>query len=100
MKFMNAEPDSFASQVAVAGQAARAASRVMALAVAGVSLLTAAMVLATLLVPAADAWAQGKELWFGTGIVAVLLASYLTGQRLASRAPVVHDPSGSTNGPF
>jgi glutamate-5-semialdehyde dehydrogenase len=35
MKFMNAEPDSFASQLAVAGQAARAASRVLALAGAG-----------------------------------------------------------------
>jgi high-affinity nickel-transport protein len=65
---------------------AQVASRVMALAVAGVSLLTAALVLATLLVPAADAWAQGKELWFGSGIVAVLLGSFLVGQRLAAPA--------------
>jgi high-affinity nickel-transport protein len=78
-------------------RSAQVASRVMALAVAGVSLLTAAMVLATLLVPAADAWAQGKELWFGTGIVAVLLASYLMGQRLAGRVPVAGDPARSTN---
>jgi hypothetical protein len=57
----------------------------MALAVAGVSLLTAALVLATLLVPAADAWAEGRELWFGCGIVAVLLVSFMMGQRLAAR---------------
>lgn len=62
---------------------AQVASRVMALAVAGVSLLTAALVLATLLVPAADAWAHGKELWFGTAIVAVICLSFMMGQRLA-----------------
>ncbi|MDQ2735087.1 MAG: nickel transporter [Pseudomonadota bacterium] len=68
-------------------RSARVASRVMALAVAGVSLMTAALVLATLLVPAADSWAQGKELWFGTGIVAVLFASFMLGQRLTGPAP-------------
>ncbi len=61
---------------------AQLASRVMALAVAGVSLLTAALVLATLLVPAAEAWAEGKELWFGSAIVAVIGLSFLLGQRL------------------
>jgi high-affinity nickel-transport protein len=66
---------------------AQVASRVMALAVAGVSLLTAALVLATLLVPAANAWAEGKELWFGTGVIAVLLASFMIGQRLAQPRP-------------
>lgn len=64
-------------------RSARVASRVMALAVAGVSLLTAALVLATLLVPAADAWAQDKQLWFSTAIVAVIGLSFLMGQRLA-----------------
>jgi high-affinity nickel-transport protein len=72
---------------------ARVASRVMALAVAGVSLLTAALVLATLLIPAADAWARGKELWFGSGIVAVLCVGFMMGQRLASLAPRASDPS-------
>ena len=71
---------------------AQVASRVMALAVAGVSLLTAALVLATLLVPAADAWARGKEFWFGTGIFAVLLASFIMGQRLSNRAPNTPEP--------
>lgn len=65
---------------------AQVASRVMALAVAGVSLLTAALVLSTLLFPAADTWAQGKELWFGTAIVAVICLSFVMGQRLASPA--------------
>ena len=65
-------------------RSAQVASRVMALAVAGVSLLTAALVLATLLLPAADAWAEGKELWFGSAIVAVIGLSFLMGQRLAS----------------
>lgn len=66
-------------------RSAQVASRVMALAVAGVSLLTAGLVLATLLVPAADVWKQGKELWFGTGVIAVVLGSFLLGQRLATR---------------
>ena len=69
---------------------ARVASRVMALAVAGVSLLTAALVLATLLVPAAEIWSQGREIWFGTGIVVVLFGSFMLGQRLA--APVSPGP--------
>jgi high-affinity nickel-transport protein len=70
---------------------ARVASRVLALAVAGISLLTAAMVLATRLVPAADAWARGKEIWFGTGVIAVVLASFVIGQRLAGRMRSVQE---------
>ena len=42
------------------------------------------------LVPAADTWSQGKELWFGTGLAAVLLGSFIVGQRLA--APVSPGP--------
>jgi high-affinity nickel-transport protein len=76
---------------------ARVASRVMALAVAGVSLLTAAAVLATLFVPAAQAWSQGKALWFGIGIVAVLLASFVLGQRLAAPTSLRIDRSESPN---
>jgi high-affinity nickel-transport protein len=66
---------------------AQVASRTMALAVAGVSLLTAALVLATLLLPAADAWADGKELWFGAAVVLVIGLSFIVGQRLASSIP-------------
>ncbi|MGZ5240361.1 MAG: HoxN/HupN/NixA family nickel/cobalt transporter [Caldimonas sp.] len=67
---------------------ARVASRVVALAVSGVGLLTAGLTLATRFVPAADVWAEGKDLWFGAAVVAVLLASYVVGQRLGRAAPV------------
>ncbi|MGJ7506339.1 nickel transporter [Variovorax sp. GT1P44] len=46
------------------------ASRVMAFTVASVSLLTAGLVLATLIVPSAQAWSEGKEVWLGVAIVA------------------------------
>jgi len=59
---------------------ARVASRIVALAVSGVGLLTAGLTLATRFVPAADLWAQGKDLWFGAAIIAVLFASFVIGQ--------------------
>lgn len=64
-------------------QTARIASRVMALAVSGVSLLTAGLGVATQTVPHIDAWAEDKSLWFAAAIVGVTSASYLIGQRLA-----------------
>ena len=64
-------------------QTARIASRVMALAVSGVSLLTAGLGVATQTVPHIEAWAEDKALWFGAAIVVVTSASYLVGQRLA-----------------
>ncbi len=64
-------------------QTARIASRVMALAVSGVSLLTAGLGVATQTVPGIDAWADDKALWFGAAIVLVMGTSYLVGQRLA-----------------
>lgn len=66
-------------------QTALIASRVMALAVSGVSLLTAALGVATQTVPRIDLWADGKELWFGAAIVAVIFGSFMLGQRLALR---------------
>lgn len=62
---------------------ARVASRTVALAVSGVGLLTAGLSLAMHFVPAVELWAEGKELWFGGAVVAIVLASYLIGQRLA-----------------
>jgi high-affinity nickel-transport protein len=62
--------------------AARVTSRIVALAVSGVGLLTAGLTLTTRFVPAAEVWADGKDLWFGTAIVAVLAASFVVGQRL------------------
>jgi nickel/cobalt transporter (NiCoT) family protein len=64
-------------------QTARIASRVMALAVSGVSLLTAGLGVATQTLPGIDAWAENKALWFGAAIVLVTFTSYVIGQRLA-----------------
>jgi nickel/cobalt transporter (NiCoT) family protein len=62
---------------------ARVASRVMALAIAGIGLLTAGLGLALQLLPSASAWAEGKQAWFGAAIVAVIGLSYGFGQVLA-----------------
>ena len=72
--------------IARADATARIASRVMALAVAGISLLVAAWSLARMLAPTLDAWGEGKALLFGAGVMAVIFSSFLLGQRLA-RAP-------------
>ena len=65
---------------------ARVASRVMALAVSGVGLITAGLTLASRALPGVDAWAQGKELWFGAAVVAVVGLSFSLGQQLAGAA--------------
>ena len=67
-------------------QTARVASRVMALAVAGVGLLTAALGVAYQTVPHFDAWAQGKEAWAGLAIIAIAGISFTLGQQLAGGA--------------
>jgi high-affinity nickel-transport protein len=66
-------------------RSARVASRVMALAVSGVGLLTAALTFASRTLPDVDTWTQGKELWFGTAVVAVVGVSFAFGQQLARR---------------
>jgi high-affinity nickel-transport protein len=66
---------------------ARVASRTVALAVSGVGLLTAGLALATRSAPEAQLWAEGKELWFGAAVVAIVLASFVVGQRLARPVP-------------
>lgn len=77
-------------------ETARVASRVMALAVSGVSLLTAALGVATQTLPDIDAWTEGKEMWFGGAIIAVAFASYLLGQQLARSEPrMVNQPTKS-----
>lgn len=55
---------------------ARVASRVMALAVAVVGILSE-------MSPNFDGWRSGKEIWLGGLIVAILVASYFVGQRLS-----------------
>lgn len=66
---------------------ARIASRVMALAVSGVSLLTAALGVATQTLPQVDMWVENKALWFGAAIITVVALSYLLGQQLARIKP-------------
>ena len=69
--------------IARADDLARVASRVMSLAVGGVSLLVAGFAFAKLVLPAVDEWSQGKEFAFGVAVVVVILLSYLLGRRLA-----------------
>ena len=74
--------------IARADDLARVASRVMSLAVGGVSLLIASFALAKMTLPPVDDWAEGKELFFGGAVMIVVLVSYLIGKRLA-RIPAV-----------
>jgi high-affinity nickel-transport protein len=60
------------------------ASRVMALAVAGVSLAVGAFTVAKFLVPALDEWADGRDPWFGAAVVAAVLLAF-TSAMLAAR---------------
>ncbi|MDO8278082.1 MAG: nickel transporter [Burkholderiaceae bacterium] len=68
-------------------QASRRASRIMAFAVCTVSLMTAALGAATQTLPQAEAWSQGKELWFSLTIVAVMLLGFVTARRLGAQGP-------------
>ena len=81
-----------------ADQTARIASRVLALAISGVGLLITGTAVASRTLPAVDAWIEGKELWFGAAVVAVVLASFAIGQQLARAKPAsTHSPGlGST----
>lgn len=72
--------------IARADELARIASRVMSLAVGGVSLLIAAFALAKMTLPTVGDWAEGKELIFGAAVIGVVLVSYLIGKRLARTA--------------
>lgn len=73
--------------IARADEIAALASRVMGAAVAGVSLLVAALGISRLVSPAFEAWSEGKELAFGALLVLSLAASYLLARGLvASRS--------------
>jgi len=71
-----------------ADQVAAVASRVMSLAVAGVSLLVGMFGVMKLSLPGIDGWSEGKELFFGAGLVAVIAGSFLLATHL-SRGPAV-----------
>jgi high-affinity nickel-transport protein len=72
--------------IARADSAARIASRVMAVAVAGISLLVAAYGAARLALPGLAAWGEGRELLLGAGVITVVFASFLLGLHLARRS--------------
>ena len=59
------------------------ASRLMGLAVAGISLAVAAFGAAKYFMPAIAAWSEGKELAMGMGVIAVAAFSFLVARRLA-----------------
>ena len=73
--------------IARADEMAALASRIMGAAVAGVSLLVAALGISRLVSPAFEAWSDGKELAFGALLVLSLAASYLLARGLAARRP-------------
>jgi nickel/cobalt transporter (NiCoT) family protein len=64
---------------------ARVASRVMGLAVGGVSLLVALLGTARLVAPAFAAWSEGRELAFGAAVIGIVTASFIAGRALARR---------------
>ncbi len=61
------------------------ASRVMALAVAGLSLAVGLFTVAKLMVPDVDAWADGRELYFGGAVIAGVLIAFAVGMFAARR---------------
>jgi high-affinity nickel-transport protein len=71
--------------IARADTLARIASRVMSLAVAGVSLSVAALGAMRVLSPAIDAWSEGRELWLGGSVVAAVSAGALLATALGQR---------------
>jgi high-affinity nickel-transport protein len=72
-----------------ADRVARIASRVMGLVVAGLSLLVGAFGVMKLSLPTVDAWSDGKELFFGAAVVAVIGMSFLMALRLARASGAV-----------
>lgn len=72
-----------------ADRTAAIASRVMALTVAGISLAVGAFTVAKILVPAVDAWAEGRELWFGTAVVVAVIVAFTVAMRMARRRMAV-----------
>ncbi len=62
------------------------ASRVMALAVAGISLTVGLFTVTKIVVPAVDAWAEGRELAFGAAVVGCVLLAFGSGMLAARRS--------------
>ncbi len=71
--------------IARADQLACIASRVMSLAISGVSLLVAGFGVAKLALPTVEAWSEGKELAFGSVVVVTIALSFAAALLLARR---------------
>lgn len=71
--------------IARADQLACIASRVMSLAISGVSLLVAGFGVAKLALPTVEAWSEGKELALGSVVVATIALSFAAALLLARR---------------
>ncbi len=68
-----------------ADRTAAIASRVMALAVGGISLALGLFTVAKLALPGLEAWYEGRELALGGAVVVIMLASFLVGMLAARR---------------
>ena len=68
-----------------ADRTAAIASRVMALAVAAISLAVGLLTVIKLLLPAIDAWAESHELLFGAIVVVAVMAAFIAAMRAAVR---------------
>lgn len=77
--------------IARADQVARVASRVMGLAVAGISLLVSGFGLVKLLSPTVDAWSSGKELLFGASLLALVAGCFLLALGLSRGSRIAVD---------
>jgi high-affinity nickel-transport protein len=72
--------------VRCADSTAAIASRVMALSVAAVSLAVGMLAVSRLTLPGVNAWAEGREVWFGAAVVASVLIAFAGAMRVARRA--------------
>jgi high-affinity nickel-transport protein len=68
-----------------ADRTAAIASRVMALAVAAISLAVGAFTVAKVLLPAVDAWADGRGHWLGVAVLASVLLAFASAKLAARR---------------
>lgn len=74
--------------LARADQIALIASRVMGLVVSGISLLVAVFGAAKMLSPGISAWSEGKELFFGLMLVAIIGISFVAAVQLTRRPSI------------
>jgi nickel/cobalt transporter (NiCoT) family protein len=78
-----------------ADRTAVVASRVMALAVAAISLAVGIFTVSKLLLPALDSWAQDHDLVFGAAVVIAVIAAFLIAMHVARRQRTAVAGAGS-----